>query len=76
PQGCAQCNNGYRGRTGIFEVMPITEEMEGAIMRGSDDLEIARLAREAGIWDMRRTGLNKVKSGITSLDEIHRVTVN
>lgn len=76
PRGCAQCSNGYRGRTGIFEVMPITEEMEQAFMRGADDAEIAGIARAAGIWDMRHTGLTKVKAGITSLDEIHRVTTD
>ncbi|MGH8275026.1 MAG: type IV-A pilus assembly ATPase PilB [Gammaproteobacteria bacterium] len=76
PDGCAQCNNGYKGRTGIFEVMPVTEEMEQAIMSGADEIELARLARTAGVWDMRRTGLAKVKAGITSLDEIHRVTTN
>ncbi len=76
PQGCPQCNNGYRGRTGIFEVMPITEAMARAIMSGAEDVALARLAREAGVYDMRRAGLNKVKSGITTLDEIHRVTVN
>ncbi|MGH8224576.1 MAG: type IV-A pilus assembly ATPase PilB [Gammaproteobacteria bacterium] len=76
PKGCPQCNNGYRGRTGIFEVMPITDEMEHAFMRGADDTEIAGLARADGVWDMRRTGLAKVKAGITSLDEIHRVTTD
>ncbi|MGH8270868.1 MAG: type IV-A pilus assembly ATPase PilB [Gammaproteobacteria bacterium] len=76
PKGCPQCNNGYRGRTGIFEVMPITDEMEHAFMRGADDTEIAALARADGVWDMRRTGLAKVKAGITSLDEIHRVTTD
>jgi type IV pilus assembly protein PilB len=76
PQGCAHCNNGYKGRTGIFQVMPITEDMEQAIMSGADDLEIARIARGAGVEDMRRAGLTKVKAGITSLDEIHRVTTD
>ncbi len=76
PKGCSQCNNGYRGRTGIFEVMPVTEEMEQAFMRGADDVEIAGIARAAGVWDMRRTGLAKAKAGITSLDEIHRVTID
>jgi type IV pilus assembly protein PilB len=76
PKGCAECNNGYKGRTGIFEVMPINEAMEQAIMTGADDLELARLARAAGVWDMRQTGLAKVKAGITSLDEVHRVTTN
>lgn len=76
PQGCAHCNDGYRGRTGIFEVMPVTEQMEQAIMRETSDQEIASLAREIGVWDMRRSGLEKVKNGITTLEEINRVTTD
>lgn len=76
PAGCPQCNNGYKGRTGIFEVMPVTEEMGHAIMASADDGELARMAREAGIWDMRRSGLAKVRAGITTLDEVHRVTTD
>ncbi len=75
PVGCPQCNQGYRGRTGIFEVMPVTEEMERSIISGADDAKIQSIARSAGIWDMHRSGLEKIKAGITSLDEIHRVTI-
>lgn len=76
PKGCPRCNNGYKGRTGIFQVMPITEEMEQAIMSGADDLELARIARDIGVQDMRRAGLDKVSAGITTLDEVHRVTTD
>lgn len=74
PIGCPQCNNGYKGRTGIFEVMPVTEEMGQAIMADAGDADLARLARESGVWDLRRSGLAKVKAGVTTLDELHRVT--
>jgi len=74
PVGCPQCNNGYKGRTGIFEVMDVDEEMGQAIMRGAGDAELAKLARANGVWDMRRSGLEKIKAGMTTLDEVHRVT--
>ncbi|HEX5314670.1 MAG TPA: type IV-A pilus assembly ATPase PilB [Gammaproteobacteria bacterium] len=73
--GCAQCTGGYRGRTGVFEMMPVTDEMSYAVMKGEGDADIAKLAREAGVWNLRRSGLAKVKAGITTLDELHRVTV-
>ncbi|MDN5864178.1 MAG: type IV-A pilus assembly ATPase PilB [Gammaproteobacteria bacterium] len=76
PQGCDQCNNGYKGRTGIFQVMPMTDEMEQAIMREENEVEITRLAREVGVRDMRRAGLDKVRTGITTLDEVQRVTTD
>ena len=74
PEGCRECTGGYKGRTGVFEVMPVSEEMGHAMMAGGSDADIERLAREDGVWDLRRSGLAKVKAGLTSLDELHRVT--
>ncbi len=72
--GCDQCNEGYKGRTGIFQVMPISEEMEQIILTEASALELGRQAEREGINDLRRSALNKVKAGITSLTEINRVT--
>lgn len=76
PKGCPQCTNGYKGRVGIFEVMPMTEAMQQAILTDAPDEEIARLARSEGIQDMRRSGLDKIKAGETSLEEVRRVTTS
>ncbi|MGH8426771.1 MAG: type IV-A pilus assembly ATPase PilB [Gammaproteobacteria bacterium] len=73
--GCHQCTGGYRGRTGVFEMMPVTEEMGYAMMSGGNDADIARLANKDGMWSLRRSGLAKVKAGITTLDEVYRVTI-
>jgi len=72
--GCNKCDrSGYKGRTGIFQVMPISEEMRQLIMKGSDPIELAKQAQREGIPDLRESGLKKVKKGITSLDEVNRV---
>ncbi len=76
PKGCPQCTNGYKGRVGIFEVMPMTDAMQQAILSDAADEEIARLARSEGIQDMRRSGLDKIKAGETSLEEVRRVTTS
>jgi len=76
PTGCPQCTNGYKGRVGIFEVMPMTDAMQHAILTDAPDEEIARLARNEGIQDMRRSGLDKIKAGDTSLEEVRRVTTS
>ncbi len=76
PKGCPQCTNGYKGRVGIFEVMPMTDAMQHAILTDAPDEEIARLARSEGIQDMRRSGLDKIKAGETSLEEVRRVTTS
>ena len=73
-KGCDQCNKGYKGRTGIFQVMPISEAMEEIILAGGDALALGRQAAKEGIVDLRRAALNKVKSGILSLPEMNRVT--
>ena len=74
PNGCPSCTNGYKGRAGIFQVMPISEEIKSLIMGGCTELEIEKQALREGITDLRQSGLLKVKEGITSLEEIERVT--
>jgi type IV pilus assembly protein PilB len=74
PVGCEHCNEGYRGRVGIFQVMPVSDEMARLIMEGSDALALAAQAEQEGIRDLRRSGLDKVAAGVTSLEEVERVT--
>jgi type IV pilus assembly protein PilB len=75
PGGCDRCKgSGYKGRTGIYQVMPITDEMRRVIMRGGNALEIADQARLEGVRDLRQSGLTKVRQGITSLEEVMGVT--
>ena len=73
--GGADCPSGYRGRTGIYQVMPISDQMKRLIIEGANAVVLADQSREEGIWDIRKSGLQKVKAGITSLAEINRVTV-
>lgn len=75
PVGCKQCNDGYKGRLGIFQVMEVSEEMGRIIMEGGNALQVADQAAKEGVLDLRQAGLNKVKEGITSLEEINRVTI-
>jgi len=73
--GCERCKgSGYKGRVGIYQVMPITDEMRRLIMRGGNALEIADQARLEGVRDLRQSGLLKVKQGLTSLEEVMAVT--
>jgi type IV pilus assembly protein PilB len=73
--GCDRCKgSGYKGRTGIYQVMPITDEMRRVIMRGGNALEIADQARLEGVRELRQSGLGKVRQGITSLEEVMGVT--
>jgi type IV pilus assembly protein PilB len=74
PGGCPQCNRGYKGRVGIYEVMPISEQIGRIIMANGNALQIADQARREGIDNLRRSGLKKVRAGITSLEEVNRVT--
>jgi type IV pilus assembly protein PilB len=76
PVGCSNCTDGYKGRTGIYEVMPVSEEIGRIIMEGGNVLQIKEQATREGVWGLRQSGLNKVRHGITSLDEINRVTVD
>ena len=70
PVGCSACNNGYKGRVGIYQVMPITEEIQRIILRDGSSLEIAEQAKKEGIRSLRQSGLYKVKMGMTSLEEV------
>jgi type IV pilus assembly protein PilB len=71
--GCDKCIFGFKGRVGIFEVLPISKDMELLIMRGANALEIINQAKEEGVANLRESGLQKVKDGITSLAELNRV---
>ena len=74
PVGCDACNNGYKGRVGIYEVMPISEELQRIILADGSALEIAQQARREGVRSLRESGLHKVKLGVTSLEEVLAVT--
>ena len=73
--GCELCKNtGYKGRVGIYQVMPITDEMTRIIMKNGNAIDIADQARREGVRDLRQAGLLKVKAGMTSLEEVEAVT--
>ncbi|MDF1583214.1 MAG: type IV-A pilus assembly ATPase PilB [Methyloprofundus sp.] len=72
--GCEKCNDGYKGRVGIYQVMPITEAMRARILEGCNAMQLGEQAKADGVNDLRRSGLIKIKQGITSLEEIDRVT--
>jgi len=74
PIGCDNCTNGYKGRVGIYQVMPVSEEMGRIIMEGGNAMELEKQSKAEGVADLRESGLRKVASGITSLNEIDRVT--
>ena len=75
PKGCNSCNAGYKGRVGIFQVMEVSEAMGRIIMEGGNAMQIADQASKEGVIDLRQAGLNKVKDGLTSLEEVNRVTI-
>jgi type IV pilus assembly protein PilB len=71
PVGCERCkNSGYKGRVGIYQVMPISEAIQQIILRGGSSLEIAQQAQMDGVSDLRQSGLRKVKQGLTSIEEV------
>ena len=72
--GCDGCNEGYKGRVGIYQVMPMLEEIQKIILQGGNAMQIAEVAKAAGVNDLRASALLKVKQGLTSLTEIDRVT--
>lgn len=75
PAGCDICQgSGYKGRTGIYQVMPISEEMTRIILKNGTSMDIADQARREGVLDLRQGGLLKVKAGVTSLEEVEAVT--
>ena len=74
PVGCAACNNGYKGRVGIYQVMPISDEIQSIILRDGSAMDIAAQSEREGVRSLRGSGLNKVKLGLTSLEEVLAVT--
>jgi len=72
--GCDQCTKGYKGRVGIYQVMPVSEEMGRIIMEGGNSMQLEEQAKVEGVADLRESGLKKVVAGITSLEEVDRVT--
>ncbi|HNQ76494.1 MAG TPA: ATPase, T2SS/T4P/T4SS family, partial [Pseudothauera hydrothermalis] len=75
PVGCDRCKGtGYKGRVGIYQVMPISEEIAHIIMTNGNSMDIAEQARREGVRDLRQSGLLKVKQGVTSLEEVLATT--
>jgi type IV pilus assembly protein PilB len=70
PVGCSMCNNGYKGRVGIYQVMPISEEIQRIILRDGSSMDIAAQAKLDGVRSLRQSGLHKVRMGMTSLEEV------
>ena len=75
PKGCSNCTDGYKGRVGIYQVMPVTEALGRIIMEGGNAIDISDQAAKEGVWDLRRAGLEKVRQGMTSLEEVNSVTI-
>jgi type IV pilus assembly protein PilB len=74
--GCKSCASGYKGRVGIFQVMQVSDATQRIIMSGGNATDIADQAEKEGYWDLRKSALQKVKDGVTSLDEVNRVTTD
>ena len=74
PVGCERCTNGYKGRIGIYQMMTLSDPMRALILEGGNAMQLAQLAKSEGINDLRSSGLNKIRMGITSLEEIDRIT--
>ncbi|MBV8784195.1 MAG: type IV-A pilus assembly ATPase PilB, partial [Gammaproteobacteria bacterium] len=75
PKGCSNCTDGYKGRVGIYQVLPVTDAIARIILAAGSAVEISDQAAKEGVWDLRRAGLEKVKNGLTSLEEVNSVTV-
>jgi type IV pilus assembly protein PilB len=75
PKGCQACTDGYKGRVGIYQVLPVTDSIARIILAGGSAVDIGDQADKEGVWDLRRAGLEKVKAGFTSLEEVNSVTV-
>ncbi len=74
--GCDECTGGYKGRLGVYQVMPMSEAIQEIVLKGGNALDIAEAARASGVRDLRLSALLKVKHGLTSLAEINRITVD
>ncbi|MFG6441568.1 type IV-A pilus assembly ATPase PilB [Roseateles sp. LKC17W] len=72
--GCSNCTNGYRGRVGLYQVMPITEDIQRIILAEGTAMDIAAQARKEGVRDLRQSGLVKVRAGVTTLEEVLSAT--
>jgi type IV pilus assembly protein PilB len=72
--GCSACNNGYKGRVGIYQVMPISETIQRIILSEGNAVDIAKQAQLEGVRDLRLSGLAKVRLGVTTLEEVISVT--
>ena len=75
PKGCSNCTDGYKGRAGLYQVMEVSESIGRIIMAGGNAIDISDQAIKEGVWDLRRAGLEKVKAGLTSIDEVNSVTI-
>ncbi|MFW5448028.1 MAG: ATPase, T2SS/T4P/T4SS family, partial [Methylophagaceae bacterium] len=73
PVGCDKCTRGYKGRVGVYQVMPVSDGMARIIMEGGNSIQLADQAEKEGIDDLPKSGLKKVAAGLTSLEEINRV---
>ena len=76
PVGCKQCDQGYKGRVGIFQVLPVSDATGRIILEGGNAVQIEEQGKKDGHWSLRRSALGKVKDGVTSLEEINRVTID
>ena len=74
PAGCDECSNGYKGRVGLYEMLSMSENIATLIMEGGNSLQIAEMAIQEGMVTLYRSGLEKVRLGVTSLEEVNRVT--
>jgi type IV pilus assembly protein PilB len=74
--GCSACSNGYRGRVGIYQVMPVTEEIQRIILAQGTAVDIAVQAQREGVRDLRQSALVKVRAGVTSVEEVIAITNN
>jgi type IV pilus assembly protein PilB len=74
PVGCSMCNNGYKGRVGVYQVMPITEDIQRLILADASAVDIAKQAQKDDVRSLRQSALHKVKTGMTSLEEVIAVT--
>ena len=75
PKGCSNCVDGYKGRVGLYQVLPVSDAIARIILATGSAVEIGDQAAKEGVWDLRRAGLEKVKNGLTSLEEVNSVTV-
>ncbi|HEY7890029.1 MAG TPA: type IV-A pilus assembly ATPase PilB [Steroidobacteraceae bacterium] len=76
PKGCGSCTDGYKGRVGLYQVLPLSDAIARIILAGGSAVEIGDQAAKEAVWDLRRSGLEKVRTGLTSLEEVNSVTID